>query len=216
MGGGESGGAGCALERSPRSAAKEADFVELGDGKPRVSKGQLVLAGHKPGRAPGRRLPWSFTSPSAQPIHSLVVFLGGSVLRLVDIPGKYPELPLVVQLLLDTGEACLPLAAQGCPGVIMYRSLAPKLGVQGAVCERSPTHHLAHSSALGHARLFMLRLISMNQAPAPSSFRQLLDWKGTDRVYETDPPRHFLFTGVMSTPQREKMTFVLAQRNQLI
>lgn len=121
VGGGESGGAVCALEGSPGSAAEEAGFVELGDGRPRVSKGQLVLAGHKPGQAPGRRLQWSFTPPSAQPIHSLVVFLGGSVLRLVDIPGKYPELRLVVQLLLDPGEACLPLAAQDCPGVIMYR-----------------------------------------------------------------------------------------------
>lgn len=136
--------------------------MELGDGRPRVSKGQLVLAGHKPDRAPGRRLQWSFVPTSVQPIHSLVVFLGDTVLRLVDIPGKYPELRLVAQLLLDTGEACLPLVAQGCPGVIMYRSLAPKLGVQGAVCERSPTHYLAHSSALGHARTFMLRLISTN------------------------------------------------------
>lgn len=136
--------------------------MELGDGRPRVSKGQLVLAGHKPGQAPGRRLQWSFTPPSAQPIHSLVVFLGGSVLRLVDIPGKYPELRLVVQLLLDPGEACLPLAAQDCPGVIMYRSLAPKLGVQGTVCERSPTDHLVHSSTLGQVRPFMLCLISMN------------------------------------------------------
>lgn len=93
---------------------KEAVFAEMGGVRPRVSKGRCSWrdSSRVAGLGGGCN---GVTPPSAQPTHSRVFYLGGSLIFAFGTQGKYLELRLMVQLFPDTGEACLSLAAPTAP-----------------------------------------------------------------------------------------------------